>query len=867
MANSLMQLVSDGNLSAVPLTIKFFEQSHISVYIDDVALPAAGYSYVWSGATTITITPTVAFGVEVSIRRRTPADYVLHDFQAGAVFSELSVDENFRQDLFLLQEASEQSFVTDLYSDLDMHRNKVRNLGAAMLGGDATPLSQVQQIVSASGGNPFVSGQLLESQRRSYANAGYNVVGTFQAGFTYVNATDVGIDEATGKGFTGPAGEVAAGTAPSSGAFIDVSSQLALTFDNVPSMLGYRGFVVGQRVFWLGWHGISDGGGSWGVVKLGAHTEDGGSIFSISPSLYIEANTTGKRITLKKFGCIQDGVTVDTVQFYKAVDFAINNNLILDGKGYPLLISDSNIKTLTSTTSVKLHNLTIVPGLTYTDQPRLIFPSDVEYELVNIKVKGGRGTKVGLEPWKKFSAFGGYDSITPSTGNMIIIGGGLIQSNITVSGFDARNCHYESLITAFTRGTITAEKFYFENCSNKQFHFWHGIDGGAQPLTGVTNLNGYVARNCGILPVSFTVDGVTKSRADAVAPQGAFGCIVTYGTFNHSNIFVYNYGATGVTPDRNISAMGTKVKIWHNDPAAFNNNPSGAYWDELCGNCTVDGLEIRITARDPRETPLESSALQVFKGSSDTFSATNVVIETAGSAGTNKDIRAALGNGAQLSINGYSLESNGIHSIAVLQYAGLSAKVELKSGRVRGAPMRITQSGSVVIEGLDSDQNLTIDQSLPSPIGGVSIAASKCNNLNINGSNGLINIDGGSIASFNVSGITGARVHLDGGLEIRGVAFLTALKSLTVGDIETVRRLEVQNVERVKMCGSVLKTDAPESCLAFSPTAPGIMKHVSLIGVSRWVKTGTVGAGYIVTNANTPAISDISPDNKTFDWT
>ena len=65
-----------------------------------------------------------------------------------------------------------------------------------------------------------------ESLRRSYAEAGYNVVGTFQAGFTYVNANDVGIDETTGKGFTGPAGNVAAGTNPASGGFIDISSRL-----------------------------------------------------------------------------------------------------------------------------------------------------------------------------------------------------------------------------------------------------------------------------------------------------------------------------------------------------------------------------------------------------------------------------------------------------------------------------------------------------------------------------------------------------------------------------------------------------------------------------------------------------------------
>lgn len=151
MANSLMQIISDGSLSTIPLTIKFFEQSHIKVFVNNVELPDGTYTFAWSGATTITITPAVALGAEVSIRRKTPANEVLHDFQAGAVFSEVSVDENFRQELFLLQEASEQSFITDLFEDLDMHGNGVRNVRTAILPGDAVNLAQAVQIAEGGG--------------------------------------------------------------------------------------------------------------------------------------------------------------------------------------------------------------------------------------------------------------------------------------------------------------------------------------------------------------------------------------------------------------------------------------------------------------------------------------------------------------------------------------------------------------------------------------------------------------------------------------------------------------------------------------------------------------------------------------------
>lgn len=66
-----------------------------------------------------------------------------------------------------------------------------------------------------------------EALRRSYAEAGYNLVdGSFEAGGTLVNANDALLQESTGKGFTGPTGTVAAGTNPSSGGFVDRSNEL-----------------------------------------------------------------------------------------------------------------------------------------------------------------------------------------------------------------------------------------------------------------------------------------------------------------------------------------------------------------------------------------------------------------------------------------------------------------------------------------------------------------------------------------------------------------------------------------------------------------------------------------------------------------
>ena len=72
--------------------------------------------------------------------------------------------------------------------------------------------------------NNALAPQLRESTRRSYAEAGYNLVeGSFQTGFTLVDATDVALDEVSGKAFSGTAGTYQAGTDPSGVLFTDVS--------------------------------------------------------------------------------------------------------------------------------------------------------------------------------------------------------------------------------------------------------------------------------------------------------------------------------------------------------------------------------------------------------------------------------------------------------------------------------------------------------------------------------------------------------------------------------------------------------------------------------------------------------------------
>lgn len=132
------------------------------------------------------------------------------------------------------------------------------NVAVSLILGRAYRYIGVTQITVAKDSSPDINWHELvvstdsllarEALRHSYAEAGYNVVGTFQAGFTYINANDVGIDETTGKGYTGPAGDVAAGTDPTSGVYIDrsLSSEGAL-YATVSDIAEGR-FPVGKHV-------------------------------------------------------------------------------------------------------------------------------------------------------------------------------------------------------------------------------------------------------------------------------------------------------------------------------------------------------------------------------------------------------------------------------------------------------------------------------------------------------------------------------------------------------------------------------------------------------------------------------------------
>lgn len=124
--------------------------------------------------------------------------------------------------------------------------------------------------------DPELKGQVREALRRSYAEAGYNLVdGSFEAGGTLVNANDVLLQERTGKAFSGPAGTVAAGTNPASGGFVDKSGELLrhelATSNGATKVRTSDGRTVEQRLAALP-NEVDAAGTAAGLVS--AHNQD-----------------------------------------------------------------------------------------------------------------------------------------------------------------------------------------------------------------------------------------------------------------------------------------------------------------------------------------------------------------------------------------------------------------------------------------------------------------------------------------------------------------------------------------------------------------------------------------------------------------
>lgn len=225
--------VGNGSTANFDYDFLILDASHLKVYFGDV-LQTSGY--VVSGVLsqtggTVAFAPAPGAGVKITLTRSVPF-LQLTDYQAYDAFPAESHERALDLLTMMTQQLKGELGRTMQHpvggNKWDAKGNEIINVGTGSSGTSAANINQVKHLIASEvGDDPSASASVRsrEALRRSYAEAGYNLVdGSFQTGFTLVNANDVALDEATGRAFSGPAGVVAAGTDPvTSGGFVDRS--------------------------------------------------------------------------------------------------------------------------------------------------------------------------------------------------------------------------------------------------------------------------------------------------------------------------------------------------------------------------------------------------------------------------------------------------------------------------------------------------------------------------------------------------------------------------------------------------------------------------------------------------------------------
>ena len=317
--NNSISYVGNGSTTHFDYDYLILNASHLKVYFGDV-LQTSGY--VVSGVSSQT-GGTVAFavappnGTNITLIRDVPF-LQLTDYQPYDAFPAESHERALDLLTMMTQQLKDELGRTMQHpisvNKWDAKGNEIINVGTGSSGTSAANIDQVKYLIASEvGDDPSASASVRsrEALRRSYAEAGYNLVdGSFEVGGVLVNANDVLLHEASGKAYSGPAGVVAAGTNPASGGFVDKSGGLlrheidqvhTRTFANVDAMLAFNGLEVGKR--------YSTGDTTWKMA-------------SKSDPVVIGDFEALNSINVKDFGAVSEGVVDETLLVKAAIDSA-----------------------------------------------------------------------------------------------------------------------------------------------------------------------------------------------------------------------------------------------------------------------------------------------------------------------------------------------------------------------------------------------------------------------------------------------------------------------------------------------------------------------------------------------------------------
>ena len=97
--NARVSYTADGNTSTFAITFSFIDSTHVKVFLDGVSTTAFSVS-----GSNVVMNSNPANATVVMIKRETPTNARLVDFQDGSVLTESDLDKSADQNFFIAQE-------------------------------------------------------------------------------------------------------------------------------------------------------------------------------------------------------------------------------------------------------------------------------------------------------------------------------------------------------------------------------------------------------------------------------------------------------------------------------------------------------------------------------------------------------------------------------------------------------------------------------------------------------------------------------------------------------------------------------------------------------------------------------------------
>lgn len=125
MAFSYQEEIASSGQQYIQVSIAYFDQKDIHLLVNSEWVN----DFVWESDTRIRLETPLQAGSTIRVIRRTDESRLRVLFSEGAAFTRDNLDEVNTQLLYLTQEAVEGNRLTDFYFDINMHGNKITNLG------------------------------------------------------------------------------------------------------------------------------------------------------------------------------------------------------------------------------------------------------------------------------------------------------------------------------------------------------------------------------------------------------------------------------------------------------------------------------------------------------------------------------------------------------------------------------------------------------------------------------------------------------------------------------------------------------------------------------------------------------------------